>query len=85
MSALKRFWLGAQSNYFRKRLEDWDSDPWTMIGADGKPLLVVGVEEELVEAATAVVKLMYKGVAPCKLSPTQVAKAGGGLPRQGMT
>jgi hypothetical protein len=54
-----------------------------MTGDDGKPLLVVGVEEELVEAASAVVKLMYEGIAPSDLSPTQVAKASDALLQPG--
>jgi hypothetical protein len=69
-----RLVLASASGYFRKRLEDWDSDPWTTTGGDGKLLLVVGVEEEMVEAATAVVKLMYEEHIPEGLDPVQLAK-----------
>jgi hypothetical protein len=68
--------LAAESSYFRKRLEDWDSDPWTTTGADGKPLLVAGVEEQLLEAAQQVIQLVYEGSMPSGLKPTQVAKVG---------
>jgi hypothetical protein len=76
-NAVCRLLLATESNYFRKRLEDWDSDPWTMTGADGKPLLVAGVEEPMWEAAQQVIQLMYEGVVPSELKPTQIAKAGG--------
>jgi hypothetical protein len=73
--------LAAESNYFHKRLEGWDLDPWTITRADGRPLLVVGVEEHLLEAAEDVIQLMYEGVVPTKLKPSQLAKAGDGCSR----
>jgi hypothetical protein len=66
--------LASASEYFRKRLEGWVSDPWTMTGADGKPLLVVGVEDEMVDTAQAVVKLIYEEHVPEGLGPVQLAK-----------
>jgi hypothetical protein len=68
--------LAAASAYFRKRLEDWDDDPWTMIGADGKPLLVVGMEEDQQEAAAAVIQLMYEEVVPDGTPALQLARVG---------
>jgi hypothetical protein len=68
--------LVSGSGYFRKRLEDWHDDPWTMTGADGKPLLVVGVEEELMEAAAGVLKLVYADRRPTRMSATQLAQVG---------
>jgi hypothetical protein len=49
-----------------------------MTGADGKTLLVVGVEEELMEAAQAVLRLMYEEVVPEGLTALQLAKVGTG-------
>jgi hypothetical protein len=71
-----RLVLAGASSYFRRRLEEegWDTDPWTMMGPDGKPLLVVGVEEELLEAAQAVVRFMYEKVKPATAGPLQLAK-----------
>jgi hypothetical protein len=71
--------LAGASEYFHKRLEDWDSDPWTMAGEDGKPLLVVGLEEGLHEAAAAVVRVMYEEVVPDGTSALQLAKVCGPL------
>jgi hypothetical protein len=68
--------LASGSEYFRRRLEDWDEDPWSMTGADGTPLLVVGVEEGLTEAAQAVIKLMYEDVVPDNVSAIQLAQVG---------
>jgi hypothetical protein len=50
-----------------------------MTGADGKPMLVVGVEEDLLEAAQAVLKLMYEEVVPEGQTAVQLAKVGEGL------
>jgi hypothetical protein len=55
--------------------EGWEGDPWTIVGEDGKvQLLVVGVEEELTEAAQGIIKLMYEGAVPPGLGPVQLAK-----------
>jgi hypothetical protein len=70
--------MSAGSGYFRKRLEGWEDDPWSMAGPDGNPMLVVGVEEELLEAAEAVLKLMYEEVVPDGLTAVQLAKVGEG-------
>jgi hypothetical protein len=71
--------LAAGSAVFCKRLEDWCQDPWTVCKADGKPqLLVVGVEEDLQEAAQAILKLMYEEVVPDGLVALQLAKVGEG-------
>jgi hypothetical protein len=45
-----------------------------MAAPDGKLLLVVGVEEDLLEAAQAVVRLMYEEVVPASAGPLQLAK-----------
>jgi hypothetical protein len=45
-----------------------------MTGADGKPLLVVGVEEGLHEAAAAVVRVMYEEEVPDGTPALQIAK-----------
>jgi hypothetical protein len=66
--------LAAASEYFYKRLEDWSEDPWTMTGGDGKPLLVVGVEEGLHKAAAAVVRVMYEEVVPDGTPALQLAQ-----------
>jgi hypothetical protein len=71
--------LAAGSEYFCKRLEAWDEDPWTMTGGDGKPLLVVGVEEGLHEAAAAVVRVMYEEVVPDGTPALQLAKVRAGV------
>jgi hypothetical protein len=71
--------LATASNYFFKRLVAWDSDPWTMTGADGKPLLMVGVEEGLHEAAAAVLRLMYEEVVPDGTPALQLAKVCSGV------
>jgi hypothetical protein len=70
--------LAVASEYFHKRLENWNSHPWTMTGADGKPLLVVGVEEEMVEAAAAVVRVMYEEEVPDGTPALQLAKVRAG-------
>jgi hypothetical protein len=74
--------LAGASEYFRKRLE-WDNDFWTMTGDVGKPLLVVGVEEGLHQAAAAVVRVMYEEVVPDGTPALQLAKvctgAGGSI------
>jgi hypothetical protein len=67
--------MSANSGYFRKRLEEWEGDPWTMRGADGKPeLLVVSMEDDLQEAAQAILKLMYEEAVPEGLTALQLAK-----------
>jgi hypothetical protein len=66
--------LAGASEYFDKRLEAWDEDPWSMTGDDGKPLLVMGLEEDLHEAAAAVVRLMYEEVVPDGTPALQLAK-----------
>jgi hypothetical protein len=43
-------------------------------GKDGRPVLVVAVEEELTEAAEAVVHLMYHGTVPDGLSAVELAQ-----------
>jgi hypothetical protein len=66
--------LAAASKYFCRRLEAWDADLWSLTGDDGKPLLVVGVEEGLHEAAAAVVRVMYEEVVPGGTPALQLAK-----------
>jgi hypothetical protein len=68
--------LAGASEYFRKRLEDWDNDTWTMMGSDGKPVLVVGMEQHQHEAAAAVVRLMYEEVVPDGTPVLQLARVG---------
>jgi hypothetical protein len=66
--------MGSCSDYFCARVSGWDDDPHTLRGKDGRPVLVVAVEEELTEAAQAVVHLMYHGVVPERLSATELAQ-----------
>jgi hypothetical protein len=66
--------LGSFSDYFRTRVTGWDDDPHTLRGKDGRPVLVVAVEEELTEAAQAVVHLMYHGVVPEGMSAVELAQ-----------
>jgi hypothetical protein len=56
--------------------ENWDNDPCTMTGADGKLLLLVGVEEDLLGSAQAVVRLVYEEMVPTGLDPSGIAKVG---------
>jgi hypothetical protein len=44
--------------------------------ADGKPMLVVSMEEDLQEAAQARLKLMYEETLPQGLTALQLAKVG---------
>jgi hypothetical protein len=69
--------LASASEYFRRRLDGWDNDPWTIAAADGKLLLVVGVEERLMQAAQAVIRLMYQEVVPASAGPLQLAEVRG--------
>jgi hypothetical protein len=66
--------LAGASEYFCKRLDSWDDDRWSLTAADGKPLLVAGVEEELHAAAQAVVRLMYEEVVPEGTAALQLAQ-----------
>jgi hypothetical protein len=50
-----------------------------MTGGDGKPLVVVGVEEGLHEAAAAVVRVMYEEVVPDGTPALQLAQVCTGL------
>jgi hypothetical protein len=68
--------LAGASEYFRKRLDGWDDDPWTMTGADGKPLLVVGVREDQLQVAEALVRLMYEERVAYGTSALQLARVG---------
>jgi hypothetical protein len=69
--------LATASEYFRRRLDGWDSDPWTTARADGKLLLVVSVEEWLMEAAQAVIRLLYQEVVPASTGPLRLAEVRG--------
>jgi hypothetical protein len=69
--------LATASEYFRRRLDGWDNDPWTTSGADGKLLLVVSVEERLIPAAQAVIRLMYEEVVPASTGPLRLAEVRG--------
>jgi hypothetical protein len=56
--------LAGASAYFRTRILGWESDRWCRRGAGGKLVLVVECEEGQVEAAVAVVRLMYEAELP---------------------
>jgi hypothetical protein len=71
---LYRSVLSGASKYFSRRLDGWRDDFWSRTGTDGKPLLVVGVEEELTEAAQAVIKLMYEEAVPQGTTALQLAQ-----------
>ncbi len=67
--------LGGASEYFRTRILRWESDRWSQQGSDGKLLLVEECEEDELEAAVAVVKLMYEAKLPKPpLSALQLAQ-----------
>jgi hypothetical protein len=66
--------LGSCSDYFQKRTTGFKDDPCTLKRPNGQQLLVVEVEEELVEAAHDVVRLMYQGTVPPDLNAEQLAK-----------
>jgi hypothetical protein len=66
--------LGSFSEYFQRRITGYKDDPCTLKGLDRLPILVVEVEEELTEAARAVLRLMYDQAVPKDLSPLQLAK-----------
>jgi hypothetical protein len=66
--------LGSFSEYFQKRITGFKDDPCTLKRSDGQQLLVVEVEAELMEAAHAVIRLMYQGAVPQGLDPEQLAK-----------
>jgi hypothetical protein len=68
--------LATASSYFRRRLEDWDSDPWSMMGADGQLVLVVGMEEDELKVAESVVKLMYESAVPYSRPAMELAQVG---------
>ncbi len=72
--ALCRVVLVGASEYFRTRILRWEGDPWSQHGADGKPVLVEECEEGEVEAAVAVVRLMYEAELPPGLSALQLAQ-----------
>jgi hypothetical protein len=55
-----------------------------MTGGDGKPLLVVGVEECLHEVAAAVLRLMYEEVVPDEKPALQLAQVCTGLSPQSL-
>jgi hypothetical protein len=67
--------LAGASEYFRTRILRWESDRWSQHGADGKLLLVEECEEDELEAAVAVVQLMYEAKLPkTPLSSLQLAQ-----------
>ncbi len=66
--------LGGGSEYFRTRILRWESDRWSQHGADGKLVLVEECEEGEMEAAVAVVRLMYEAEVPPTLSALQLAE-----------
>ncbi len=65
--------LSNASDYFRTRILRWESDRWSQRGADGKPVLVEECEEGELEAAVAVLRLMYEAHVP-PLSALQLAQ-----------
>jgi hypothetical protein len=69
-----RFLLAIKSGYFHKRLLGWDEDPLNRTDADGRQVLVVLVEQGLLEAAYAVLRLMYEEVVPPEMGLLDVAK-----------
>jgi hypothetical protein len=66
--------LGSSSDYFRARVTGWEDDPHTLKGKDGRPVLVVAVEPELMQAAQAVIYLMYDGAVPAGLNGPELAQ-----------
>jgi hypothetical protein len=66
--------LAAGSEYFRKRLEGWDDDPLAGKDTGGRRLLVVQLEEDLIEAGQALLKLMYEEVVPQEVGLMEIAK-----------
>ncbi len=66
--------LVGASEYFRTRILRWQVDPWSHYGADGKLVLVEECEECEIEAAVAVVRLMYKADLPPGLSALQLVQ-----------
>ncbi len=66
--------LGSVSEYFQTRILRWGSERWSQHGADGKLVLVEECEEGEMEAAVAVVRLMYEAKVPPTLSALQLAQ-----------
>ncbi len=66
--------LSTASEYFRTRILRWKSDRWSQHGADGKLLLVEECQEGEIEAAVAVVQLMYEAKVRPQLSALQLAQ-----------
>jgi hypothetical protein len=66
--------LASFSEYFKKRATGYHDDPCTLTLAAGRQILGVAVEEELTEAAAAVIHLMYQGGLPLDLPAEQLAK-----------
>ncbi len=69
-----RLVLVGASEYFRTRILRWEGDPWSQHGTDGKMVLVEECEDCEVEAAVAVVRLMYEAKLPPGLSALQLAQ-----------
>jgi hypothetical protein len=70
----RRIVLAGASEYFKTRILRWESDRWSQCGTDGKLVLVEECEEGEMDAAMAVVRLMYEAVLPPGLHALQVAQ-----------